>query len=140
MKVLAPPRAVGLGGPVRSSPPVADTGGVDSPVDGWTVADLDQLPDDGRRYEIIDGSLVMSPSPAMFHQRMTRWLAHTLLTDMPAGFDVVENMGVRLADEPGQFLIPDVCAVRSPTSILDEERTTLAIGDVRLVVEVVSPS
>ncbi|MEV0001036.1 hypothetical protein AB0H28_01955 [Micromonospora sp. NPDC050980] len=33
-----------------------------SPEGGWTTDDLDQLPDDGRRrFEILDGNLVMSP-------------------------------------------------------------------------------
>jgi hypothetical protein len=27
----------------------------------WTAADLAGLPDDGQRYEIIDGSLLVSP-------------------------------------------------------------------------------
>jgi hypothetical protein len=29
----------------------------------WTFADLEELPDDGYRYEIIDGSLHVSPPP-----------------------------------------------------------------------------
>lgn len=34
----------------------------------WTRADLDALPADGRRYELFDGVLVVSPSPVMGHQ------------------------------------------------------------------------
>lgn len=34
----------------------------------WTVDDLAQMPDDGQRYEIIDGELFMTPSPALRHQ------------------------------------------------------------------------
>ena len=36
----------------------------------WTLDDLAQLPDDGRRYEIIDGSLLIlvSPPPSNYHQ------------------------------------------------------------------------
>src|SRR5436853_1537629 len=35
----------------------------------WTSADLEVLPDDGKRYEIIDGELYMSRQPHWHHQR-----------------------------------------------------------------------
>lgn len=35
----------------------------------WTSADLMALPDDGKRYEIIDGELYMSRQPHWHHQR-----------------------------------------------------------------------
>ena len=35
---------------------------------GWTYDDLPELPDDGRRDEIIDGDLFVSPSPGRAHQ------------------------------------------------------------------------
>jgi Uma2 family endonuclease len=41
-----------------------------------TYEDYRLLPDDGRRYELIDGDLVISPSPKTKHQRIAR----TLLT------------------------------------------------------------
>jgi Uma2 family endonuclease len=34
----------------------------------WTVADLAGMPDDGQRYEVIDGELFVTPSPALRHQ------------------------------------------------------------------------
>ncbi|CAN5917373.1 hypothetical protein BH11GEM2_BH11GEM2_14100 [soil metagenome] len=34
----------------------------------WTVDMLDELPDDGQRYEIIDGELFVTPSPRDVHQ------------------------------------------------------------------------
>jgi Uma2 family endonuclease len=34
----------------------------------WTVADLQDLPDDGNRYEVIDGELLVTPVPALPHQ------------------------------------------------------------------------
>lgn len=37
--------------------------------DGWTVDDLAAFPDDGLRYEIIDGILLVSPSATWPHQR-----------------------------------------------------------------------
>lgn len=39
------------------------------PVSGdWTVDHLDRLPDDGLRYELVDGVLLVSPSPLASHQ------------------------------------------------------------------------
>jgi hypothetical protein len=35
----------------------------------FTRADLERMPDDGRRYEIIDGVLVVSAAPGRLHQR-----------------------------------------------------------------------
>ena len=34
----------------------------------FTVEELDRMPDDGHRYELLDGSLVVSPRPGMPHQ------------------------------------------------------------------------
>lgn len=35
----------------------------------WTYEMLESLPDDGNRYEIIDGELFVTPPPAFGHQR-----------------------------------------------------------------------
>jgi Uma2 family endonuclease len=34
----------------------------------WTVEMLDALPDDGQRYELIDGELYVTPAPSHAHQ------------------------------------------------------------------------
>lgn len=34
----------------------------------WTVEQLAALPDDGNRYEVVDGELLVSPSPSLLHQ------------------------------------------------------------------------
>ncbi len=46
----------------------------------WTVDDLRDMPEDGNRYEIIDGELCVSPSPIWRHQDAVAVL-HRLLTD-----------------------------------------------------------
>jgi Uma2 family endonuclease len=43
-----------------------------------TRADLDALPDDGLRHELIDGAFVMTPAPGVKHQRFAFALARTL--------------------------------------------------------------
>lgn len=35
----------------------------------WTTADLELLPDNGNRYEIIDGELLVTRVPHWSHQR-----------------------------------------------------------------------
>jgi Uma2 family endonuclease len=40
----------------------------------WTVEMVHDLPDDGKRYEVIDGELLVSPAPSYMHQRAIRRL------------------------------------------------------------------
>ena len=43
---------------------------VETPGDSrkWTLVELDRLPDDGQRYELLDGLLLVSPAPVVKHQ------------------------------------------------------------------------
>jgi Uma2 family endonuclease len=44
----------------------------------WTSADLESLPEDGSRYEIIDGELYVSKQPHFYHQLVCSRLVATL--------------------------------------------------------------
>lgn len=47
------------------------------PPDGaWTYDDYARLPDNGFRYEVIDGELVKSPAPLMGHQLISAGRGH----------------------------------------------------------------
>ena len=50
----------------------------------WTVADLENLPDDGFQYELIDGMLLVTPAPGWSHQEMGFALAVYLRERCPA--------------------------------------------------------
>ncbi|MFI5426389.1 hypothetical protein [Aeromicrobium sp. UC242_57] len=40
----------------------------------WTIDDLARLPDDERRFEIVDGQLMMVPPPSFGHQAAAKKL------------------------------------------------------------------
>lgn len=101
---------------------------------GLTRAELDALPDDGRRHELIDGAIIMTPSPEIGHQRIVLRLAIALdavlvTTDLEvviAPFDVLLNDNV---------VEPDILV--APSGALVGRQLAAAP---RLVVEVRSPS
>ena len=35
-----------------------------------TIADLEAMPDDGKRYELIEGEIIVSRAPSLSHQRL----------------------------------------------------------------------
>ena len=113
--------------------------GMPLPRTGWTVEMVQALPDDGNRYEVIDGELFVTPAPAWPHQsavgelhaRLWSYLrehraAHVLIA--PA--DV--KYGPRELVQPDLFVVPLV-AGRKPASFSEAGRLLLAV-------EVVSPS
>ncbi|HET7386093.1 MAG TPA: Uma2 family endonuclease [Nocardioidaceae bacterium] len=99
-----------------------------------TTDDLKALPDDGHRYELIDGALLVSPAPAMRHQRAVRKLAVLLDHHCPTELEVFfAPFNVELADDT--VMQPDVSVVRRA----DLTERGLPVAPV-LAVEVLSPS
>jgi Uma2 family endonuclease len=49
----------------------------------FTLADLDALPDDGMRSELVDGILLVTPAPLPIHQTAVLQLASRLLAACP---------------------------------------------------------
>lgn len=69
--------------------PITQTGRWPAPTAGeWTVDMLRDLPDDGRRYELLDGVLLVSPAPAPRHQLAAANLFELLNEARPAGHRV----------------------------------------------------
>lgn len=100
----------------------------------WTATDLDNLPDDGLRYEIVDGTLLVSPAPTPFHQRASRRLQRLLEGACPEGFEVFDAP-VDWRPDGTTSLQPDLLVVRTA----DVTRDRL-LGTPLVVVEVLSPS
>jgi Uma2 family endonuclease len=100
----------------------------------FSVEDLDVLPgDDGYRYELFDGMLVVSPSPGLAHQRMVGKLLGQLQVACPSEFEVL----------PGPFDVkPGGAREFAPDLLVSRPGDFGERGIVRplLVVEVRSPS
>jgi Uma2 family endonuclease len=105
----------------------------------WTYDDLPSLPDDGKRYEIFDGELVVSPSPLLRHQRalsnlndvLRRELHHKRIAEvLCAPLDVILS--------PTKVVVPDIVVVRWERRSIFSKRAAEAAPD--LVIEVLSPS
>ncbi len=101
----------------------------------WTLADLEALPEDGQRYELIDGSLLMSPPPTLVHQAVVDRVRRLLRGAAGPDLEVLEAVGLQL---PSALLVPDVL-VASAAAVWNGS-SVLSPPDVLLVVEVVSPS
>jgi Uma2 family endonuclease len=105
----------------------------------WTVADLADLPEDGNRYEVLDGRLYVTPAPSFDHQ-VALQLLHRLIAEYldrePVGFVLIAPADVTFSDRRG--VQPDLFAMpphegRRPRRFEDG-------GHLMLAVEVLSPS
>lgn len=97
----------------------------------FTVDDLDRMPDDGRRYELIDGMLIVSPAPNIGHQRVIIVLGSQLEQACPEHMAVLADVGVRIADNSA--LEPDVVVAHA-----EDVRGVRLVRPPLLVAEVLS--
>ena len=103
-----------------------------------TIAELDSMPDDGNRYELIEGELFVSRSPNLTHQTVSGNLfrsVDTYLVQNPIG-RIWTTPGVIFSEYSG--VIPDLVYVSHA------RRAEVASGDrimgaPDLVIEIVSP-
>ena len=105
----------------------------------WTAAAVRALPDDGRRYELVSGELVVTPSPARIHQRVAAAFFRRLdpfLTATGIGDLLWSPADLALGED--EILQPDLFVTP-----LEEVRPIRAWTDVTrllLAIEIVSPS
>jgi Uma2 family endonuclease len=103
----------------------------------WTRSDLERLPDDGNRYEVLDGVLLVTPQAAYDHQEVATIIAARL-------FAYCEARGIGRVVAPGAVphgkseLQPDVQVIPGPRSSRRAKWT--ALPKPILVVEVLSDS
>ncbi len=104
----------------------------------WTAAHWEVLPDDGNRYEIIDGVLYMSTAPSAFHQYIIWQLV--ILLGAPAQQQGIAQgffapIGVFMPGcDPVQ---PDFVVVRKTRQNIIRDRRIFGVPD--LIIEVLSP-
>ncbi len=101
---------------------------------GFTRADLDAMPDDGRRYELIDGAIFVTPSPRFVHQVVAGNLYLRLHAQCPEELRLLfAPFDVALADDT--VVEPDL--VLAPRADFSEKDLSVAP---MLAIEILSPS
>ena len=106
----------------------------------WTYEDWLRLPNDGRRYEVLNGELYMTPPPSIGHQIAVTKLSvrmHSWVEQKGLGIVLVSPVSVRLPKQPVPVQ-PDVVFVRAERRDIIGEDYVEGVPD--LVVEVLSPS
>ncbi|MGB9633132.1 MAG: Uma2 family endonuclease [Chloroflexaceae bacterium] len=120
-----------IAGPATHLPPL--------PGGRWTVADYEQLPDDGQRYELINEDLRMAPALTPDHQAASLRLAHYLFTFIEtAGHGRVFAAPIDVELGPTTIVQPDLIVIlHGGAASITAQRI---FGPPDLVVEVVSPA
>ncbi|MHB8262940.1 MAG: Uma2 family endonuclease [Acidimicrobiales bacterium] len=106
-----------------------------TPPKPFTASDLDNMQDDGYRREVIEGRLIVTPSPISEHQGAAHYLDYLLERHRPAGFRVmIAPLDWRPAG--GASLQPDLMVIREQ----DYNPKGFQLATPLLVVEILSPS
>jgi Uma2 family endonuclease len=105
----------------------------------WTAARVRELPDDGRRYEVVDGELLVTPAPRLPHQEAVFRLAQILdaYVRASAGGHVFSSPA-DIEFDPHTLVQPDVFV--APSVAGRRPRNWAEITGLLLAVEVLSPS
>jgi Uma2 family endonuclease len=105
----------------------------------FTYDDYRLLPEDGRRYELLDGDLLVSPAPSTRHQTVSRRLLFALMQaletrDLAQIFDAPTDLIL----EPTSVVQPDLVIVSAARASIVTARAIEGIPDV--VIEILSPN
>lgn len=109
------------------------------PQGSWTYEDYAALPQDGHRYEIVNGVLLMAPAPNTDHQSIAVRLTHYLFVHAElAGLGRIFSAPIDMELAPKQVYQPDVVVLLNIH--LDRIATKKIMGAPDLAVEIASPS
>ena len=108
--------------------------------DHFTAADLATMPDDGQRYEVIDGELFVTPAPGGRHQPIVTRLMGALLPYLSGG-----GLQDQLLTSPADVTLavdtlvePDLLVADTAAFIRSGKWTD--VTTLFLVIEIISPS
>jgi Uma2 family endonuclease len=102
-----------------------------------TYDDLLGMPDDNLRREILDGELVVTPSPSVIHQRVSKRLQRQLERYFEeGGLGEVFQAPLDVILGPHDVVVPDLLVVTDPATASQRAIETPPT----LVVEILSPS
>ncbi|WP_231640640.1 Uma2 family endonuclease [Nocardiopsis sp. NRRL B-16309] len=99
-----------------------------------------KLPD-GYRSEIIDGSIIVSPTPTFRHSTIIKRLERALDRSMPEDLDAYQMLTLEVS-ETGDRYVPDLAVLPETPGEeeqWDESDWILPAADLELAVEVASP-
>lgn len=100
-------------------------------------SDLAVVPDDGRRHELAEGELTVTPSPGTTHQRVVKRLCRALQDHFETGgIGEVFVAPTDLILTERDVFVPDLMVVDEPTSVTERGIEAPPL----LVVEVLSPT
>lgn len=117
------------------APPELTTRSLDA---SWSYARWSRLPDDGNRYEIIDGVLYMTTAPSFFHQWVIRQIVRLLLAHIDdAGIGITTWAPIGLLMPGCDPVQPDIVVIRSEDRGMIYDRRINGVP--ALIVEVLSP-
>lgn len=103
----------------------------------WTEADLAELPDDGSRYEIIDGRLYVVPPAGELHSSRGVSLIAQLAAAAPPGWRVLYEIGLAIGDDR---FVPDLAVLPPGTPIASADYNDATVVKPALLVEIASRS
>ena len=101
----------------------------------WAFEDLEALPETGARYEIVDGALLVSPSPLAPHQRIAGRIEAQLDAQLSPALWVFHEVSVVIGRS---VRVPD--AIVADPQRFDPQALPLPTAAVLLLAEVESPS
>jgi Uma2 family endonuclease len=104
----------------------------------WTYREYCLLPDDGRRYEVLEGELHVNPAPTTTHQSVSKRLQFELMVHLEkTGKGVVFNAPVDVIFSDTSVAQPDLLVVKTARRNIVSERGIEGAPD--LVIEILSP-